>query len=454
MKAGKIFKWTKKTVLWILGLWLGLLLLVQILLLSPILTPVVNSLASDYLDANVSIGSASGSVFSHFPKITLNIEDLEITYPHERFDSIAKTVVQGHLLYRGCGETVDTLASIKKFSASISLLALASGNIRLPDIEVDSPKIFAHSYDQGHANWDIFIDDGEEEEDEETSEESMDIILKKIELTGRPRIIYTDSQDSLFTMITANRISFDGNYQTDALHKTFADTEFERLIIGGRYGVDTLAISIDALKTTRVEEHMHLEVNTNAHMATKAFGRMKVPVAFSADMTLPEDKDIAVSLRNMKADVATIPASGSLDIVLRDDKTAVDGQIEIPRCNIQTFLHDYMATFVPELKNVQSDTELSATAKISGSLNYVTGALPRVDLALNIPDSEIDYSTFPEKIRMGMDADFVMDTTGTMSADVKKARISTYGLGVDTSLGIDDITGDDPLFLISGNFRA
>ena len=450
MKAGKISRRIKKAVLWILGLWLGIMLLIQLLLLSPILTPIVNSLAGDYLNADVSIGSASGSVFSRFPKITLNIEDLEITYPHERFDSIAKIGVQGHLLYRGCGKAVDTLASIKNLSTSISLLSLVSGDIKLPEIELDSPKIFAHYYDQDHANWDIFIDD----EEEDPSEESMNIILKKIRLTGRPRIVYTDSQDSLFTMITMNSLSFDGNYQTDALHKTFADAEIERLLIAGRYGADTLAIGIDTLRTTRVEEHMHLEVNTNAFLATKAFGRMKVPVAFSADMTLPEDPDIAVSMRNIKADVATIPAAGDLDVVLRDEKTVVDGQIDIPRCNIQTFLHDYMASFIPELKNVQSDTELSATAKISGSLNYVTGALPRVDLSFNIPDSEIDYSTFPEKIRLAMDADFVMDTTGMMFTDVKKARISTYGLGIDTSLGIDDITGDDPQFLISGGFRA
>lgn len=451
MKAGIILRRIKKTLLWILGLWIGFLLLIQIVLLSPILTPIVNSLAGEFIDATVSIGSASGSVFSHFPKITLNVEDLEITYPHERFDSVARAGVQGYLLYRGCGETVDTLASVKRLSASISLLALASGNIRLPEIEADSPKLFAHYYDRDHANWNIFID---EEEEEDTTEVGMDIILKEIKLTGRPRIVYTDSQDSLFTMISANSLSFDGHFQTDALHETLADTEIDRLFIAGRYGADTLGIGIDALKTTIVEDYMHLDVNTNAFMATKAFGRMKVPVAFSSDISLPEDPDVAVSLRNMKADVATIPASGDMDIVLRDDKTIVEGQIDIPRCCIQTFLHDYMATFVPELKNVQSDTEMSATARINGSLDYVTGALPEIKIAFNIPDSEIDYSTFPEKIRMGMDADFVMDTAGMMAVDIKKARINTYGLGLDAAIGIDDITGDDPEFLISGGLRA
>jgi uncharacterized protein involved in outer membrane biogenesis len=157
MNTKKIAKRIRKIGLWILGIWLGILLIIQIILLPPFFTPIANSLADEYIpNANVSIGCAYGNVFTHFPRITLNVEDLEITYPHERFDSIAGVVAQDELLYRGCGETVDTLASIKKLSVSVSALSFLAGNIKLPHIEVDSPKIFAHYYDENHANWDIF----------------------------------------------------------------------------------------------------------------------------------------------------------------------------------------------------------------------------------------------------------------------------------------------------------
>ena len=126
MNVKKTARLAGKILLWILGIWFGLLLIIQIILLPPILTRIANSVAEDYVDASVSIGSAYGSVFRHFPRITITVEDLEVTYPHEKYDSIARVGVQGHLLYSGCGESVDTLASISRLSASVSLLTLLS----------------------------------------------------------------------------------------------------------------------------------------------------------------------------------------------------------------------------------------------------------------------------------------------------------------------------------------
>lgn len=457
MNASKILRRSGKILLWIFGIWMGLLLILQIVLLSPIFTNIANSVTEGLFDAQVSIGSAYGSVLRHFPRITFTVEDLEITYPHERYDSIAKAGVQGHLLYSGCGESVDTLASIKKLSASVSLLSLISGDIKLPHIDVDSPKLYAHSYDQNHANWNIFFEDEEVSEQVDTTAgdgESMNIILKSLSITGRPRIVYTDCQDSLFALITLRDMSFDGHFETNALHNTLADSKLEHLFVAGRYGADTLALGLDMLKTIDMDTHMRMEIQANTFLATEAFGRMKVPIFFASDISLPEDSGMAVSLRNMEADIATIPASGDLDVVLLDDKVAVEGQIGITQCKLQKVLHDYLAHFVPELNHVKTNTVLSAATKISGSYNFETGTLPEIEVSIDIPDSEIDYDSFPKQIEMGMNGSFQMDSTGTMHADVTKARIHTYGLGLDTAFGIEDITGEDPKIRIDGDIKA
>ena len=464
MKVNNVARIIGKILLWLTGIWIGLLLLIQVVLMPSILTPIANNIANDYFDASVSIGSTSVSIFKHFPRVTFIAEDLEITYPHERYDSISRLGVQGHLLYRGCGESVDTLASVKKLSASVSLLALVTGDIKLPHIEVESPKLYAHYYDEEHANWNIFGDeepaiDAEVEdttitEEEEDDDDDLNIIVKKIRMTGNPRIVYTDSQDSLFATITMKSMLFDGNFETSGLHKTSADAQIEDMRIAGRYCADTLALGLDVLKAKKANDHMHIDVEANTFVATQAFGRMNVPMKFSSDVSIPEAPGIAVSLRNIAAEIATIPATGDFDIVMRDDKTIMDGHIDITKCRIQTFLHDYMALFVPELKDVQTNTELSASAIIRGSYDYVTGALPKIDFTLNVPDSEIDYSTFPEKIQMGIDASFQMDSTGKMSTDVARAKLQTYGLGLNTSASMDDIMGDDPEIGINGNLWA
>ena len=460
MDAGKIGKVVGKTVLWILGIWLGLLLVVQIVLSTPVLTRVINSLADDYIDGEMTFGKASVSVFSHFPRITLSLEDVEITYPHDRFDSLEQKSMQGVLLYSGCGEVSDTLASLERLTASISLMSLISGEIKLPHIEIDSPKIFAHYYDEDHANWDIFRTSESEEpsdttalEDEE-SEEFMNIILKRIDITGRPKIVYTDSQDSLYALITMKSMSFDGDFETEALHRTLADAKIDSVFIAGRYGRDTLALGLESLRLSDRKDHMRLEAQARTFMATEAFGRMMVPVMINADLTLPEDPGIAVSLRNISAEIATIPATGSFDVKMRDDRMITEGDIQIPGCRIEDVMHRYMAQFVPELAQVRTDTKVSADILIQGYYGYEDGAMPEVSITFDVPQSEIDYSSFPEKIVLGMNGSFVMESTGEMHADITQARVHTYGLGMDAACGITDMTGDDPEITVRGNLRA
>ena len=70
-----------KTLLWIAGIWFGLMVVLQIVLSPAVLTKVVNKVAVEFVDGEIAFGKASVSVFRHFPKITLNLEDFAVTYP-------------------------------------------------------------------------------------------------------------------------------------------------------------------------------------------------------------------------------------------------------------------------------------------------------------------------------------------------------------------------------------
>ena len=70
---------TGKILLWIGGIWIGLLTAIQIVLSPGIMTKIVNSAADRFIDGEASFGKASVSVFRHFPKITANLEDFSIT---------------------------------------------------------------------------------------------------------------------------------------------------------------------------------------------------------------------------------------------------------------------------------------------------------------------------------------------------------------------------------------
>ena len=146
-----------RTAMVLAGIWLAVLIAIQIVLSPRTVDRLIDRYASEYVDGQIHIGKASMSVFRHFPNIGITLEDFDITYPSERFNEIEKKGAQGHLMHKGCSENTDTLASFRKFSVGVSIPALLSGTISVPYMRLDQPRVFAHSYADGRANWNIFL---------------------------------------------------------------------------------------------------------------------------------------------------------------------------------------------------------------------------------------------------------------------------------------------------------
>ena len=117
----KIIWITAKILLWTVGIALSLLILMEIILSGPILTRIVSKVAAEYVDGDIHFGKVSASMFRRFPATVLTLEDFNITYPADRFDSIEKAGAQSHLIQRGCSEEADTLVSFKKFAVGVNL---------------------------------------------------------------------------------------------------------------------------------------------------------------------------------------------------------------------------------------------------------------------------------------------------------------------------------------------
>ena len=161
-----------KTLLWTVGIILSLLIVMEIVLSGRILTGIVSKVASEYVDGDIHFGKVSASMFRRFPAVTLSLEDFHITYPADRFDESEKLGVQGHLMYKGCSDEADTLASFRKFAVGVSIPELMAGRIGIPYLRLDHPRIFAHSYADGKANWEMFITGDEEEQADTTATDS------------------------------------------------------------------------------------------------------------------------------------------------------------------------------------------------------------------------------------------------------------------------------------------
>ena len=442
-----------KTALWIAGIWIGLMVIIQLVLSPAVLTKTANKIAAEFVDGEISFGKAYVSVLKHFPKVTLSLEDFTITYPAERFDSLERAGVQGHMLYHGTGETADTLASFKELSASLRLLPLVKGEFHIPHVSLVQPRIFAHSYNEGTANWNMFrLGDSEEEEDGSTS--IPVISLGHISLEDHPHIVYTDSKDTLFAMVDLAKLHFDGKLKTNRMSKAKIGLRMDSLFVAGRMGRDTVAMGLDMLHIHEHRHHMDINAHAKAFMATRAFGRMQVPIDISGAVSFPKDTVTAISLENFRADIATVPFYADADIRLYDGRTGVEGTLGIRECKLQNVLSDYLSHFIPEAGMVETDAIVSLKADISGCYDHATGALPDIKATLDVPESAIAYDPFPHDIRLGLTAKAETDDKGRINVDIEDAAVNTVGMKLLADAGARDLLGDDPLLNIDGSLTA
>jgi hypothetical protein len=86
MKWFKILRTAAKTAIWIVGIWVAMLVILEVVLSQSFLTGLVNRYASEYVDGELKFGRISASMFRRFPNVVLTLDDFAITYPADRFD--------------------------------------------------------------------------------------------------------------------------------------------------------------------------------------------------------------------------------------------------------------------------------------------------------------------------------------------------------------------------------
>ena len=193
-------------ILWFAGIFLALVLILQLVFTSSMLTNVVNRYAGEYVDGDVNFGDIEVNMFRRFPNISLRMDDVSVTYPADRFDKLEKAGAQGELLYHGTGETSDTLVAFERFSASLNIASLMVGKINIMHMRLTKPRIFAHSYDKENSNWNMFRFATTEEEEDTTGMSLLPrLTIGRISLAGKPHVVYTDSRDTLFAMVDVGR---------------------------------------------------------------------------------------------------------------------------------------------------------------------------------------------------------------------------------------------------------
>lgn len=438
-----------KVLMWIAGIWLAILMALQILVTPKVLSGIVDKVASEYIDGDLSFSKVRLRMFRHFPNVGISIEDCALTYPAERFDSLEAAGPQARLVFQGTGEIADTLISVRRFSAGINAGALLLGKISIPHVIISQPRVFAHSYDSLNANWNIFKIEAEEDSVETSI---PDISIGRVRLLRRPHFVYTDSRDSIFAMADIRRMSFDGKYKLKNIESNKISLSLDSMLVAGRIGSDTLSLRLSSLKMDEHEDHMDVSAAAMARLATRSFGRMLVPIELSGTVGLPKDSTQTFELHKFEADIAHIPITLNADLSLGGDTPYIRGNFGINGWKVKDFISDFAVNIIPEARDIKTDASLSLKGEIDGALGG--GNLPAIKASLSIPRSKTSHKAIAHDIRIALDATAQTDDKGRLNANLSKADISTYGLSFKASAAAEDLLGEDPIFDVEAILRA
>ena len=438
-----------RVLLWTAGIWIILLSAAQLILSSSAVNRLVDRYASGYIDGKLEFSKVRVDMFRHFPNIGISIEDGSLTYPSERFAQLRQESPQGRLLYSGCGEESDTLASFRYLSAGINVTSLLAGKISIPHIRMVKPRIFAHSFDSTNVNWDIFR---LPEDDDTTSAALPPISIGRIRLSDHPHIVYTDSEDTLFAMIDVKQIGFNGKLDTRKVTRNRIGLTFDSMIVAGRIASDTLGLRVDMLHIHEHHDHMDIHTEANALLATNAFGRINVPISIKGTAGITSKDPLSVALHDFSADIASMPIDFDLDISHVDEGFSLDGRFGMKGCKVEDLIDGFIKNIVPETADIRTDAVIS----ISGSCNGVigNGGLPSFEASLSVPHSEISHKKVKHKINIALDAGAETDDKGKVNVSVENIDLSTYGLYLNAGLQLSDLLGEDPLIKVDSRLRA
>lgn len=288
---------------------LGFLLVcaVQVILSEKTLTKLVNRYATEFVDANVSFGRVKLSLVERFPHISLKLEDVSVTYPHDRFaaqDSLAQAM--SRMAGAGRQEEQDTLASIRSLIVALKASDFwEHGTLHVPFVELRSPHIYAKNYGD-KANWEIFKSDTTAVEDTSSSELPV-IHINRIQLLDSPRVVYTSAPDSLFAAVRARKIVLRSNVRTDSLQDLRGKLSIDTLFVAGRLKKDTVFFGLQTLELRRRPDTVTLKATARAALALASLGRTRVPMEIDAKVVKTDSACYDLTLDKFTLSAFDIP---------------------------------------------------------------------------------------------------------------------------------------------------
>ena len=438
------------------GIWVGLLLILQLTLSPAILTDMVRKFANSYLDADLEFESIGVSMFRNFPDIRLKMDNCAVTYAHERFDGVVDPDIRLQQMGRG---KKDTLAVFEQFALRVNPFSLLEWKLKIREISLSGPRIFANTYADGRSNWEIFPEDGsEEEEDEDESGFTLPRLqFGRIVMNDYPTVSYTNSPQKTGILLRMKEVGFSGRLDKDFAARKNIELKVDSLFAAGRVGPDTLLSGIDRLRLTGGKDMvLKLELMAKAFVGTDGLGRLSLPVEIEGEVQVLKDTVPSFDIRGLKGTLAWIPFELKGQLRSLPDSLDMNMGLDVKGLKPELLLKNYGKQLIsPEVLKLKTDAVFDASLQAVGSYVYADGALPKVSGEFHIPESVFSVDGTELDGKLALDGTLHTDSRGRIHLDLKRMLLNAKNtVSLSGQLRIEDLLGYDPALVPDISLKA
>lgn len=205
--------------------------LVNLFMTNGRLSPIIQSYAHEYLDADVTIGHAEGTFFRSFPYIGVKLDSCVIVTnafhrsPAMLTDSVA--AITDSLRTKR-----DTLARIDRIIVGLDLVRYFvsdSNELRIGLIAIERPRLRLITDSLGRTGWDV-VRPSEPSEEQDTASSSMRLSVGKVAIRNA-RVSYFSRPDRVGVFADSISLSIDGDVAMDKVD-AFLDLDVKSLSAG------------------------------------------------------------------------------------------------------------------------------------------------------------------------------------------------------------------------------
>lgn len=294
------------------------------------------------LAAKVDFSDVSLSLFRHFPKVSIRLDDLSVVGINEFAN--------------------DTLVAAESIDASVNLMSVVKGkDIKVSGVFLQSPRIHALVNKDGKANWDITKEDTTTSTSPESAASEFKMTLQKYKINDG-YIFYKDESSNMSAEVDGLNHEGSGDFTQD---------EF------------TLSTSTSAAKTSFIYEAIPYLNNIKASIdADIKIDNKTNTYTFKTD-------DIA--LNNLK-----VSADGSFQLV-NDSTYNMDIKFKSPSNEFKDILSLIPAIYKNDFDKIKTSGSALFNGFVKGT--YSPQQLPAYDVKLEVKDGFFQYPDLPKPVK-------------------------------------------------------